>query len=434
MNPFHQPAAFVAGLALLGVVSLGMFSGLAEESRSLTRDEAIQMAFRNNRELGIATLEIDRAASRLQWSGRLENPELEVSASGDGIGSDEGESNYEVAFTQSFPLTAKLKNERGLRRYQVILAEAEISEKRRALAGGVDLAIVDLLATREAIRLERQLVGLNKEIVSLLSAQAERGEISKFEVNQAILSGRTREQSLKSLELVEKQQRLKLNQALGVDPDSAIQIEGDLRLPGESPSFDVSLETILQQRPDYVLALAKIDEANAAIVLEESNRWEDLSVKLFVEGDESVDAPNGLDRNTFAGIGFSLPLPLRKRNQDGIAQAQIDREAANQEVDAVRFRIRAECEEAFHERADAWSLAREASGEILDLAEENLEGFRTAYEQGQTSIIKVQTAQEQILELRTAAINFGAAYHRASARVRKATGSYPGLSLSRPAK
>src|SRR5690606_6186604 len=126
------------------------------------REKAITLAFANKRELKIAALEIKRAASRVRWAGRLENPELELSASDDGVGLDEGEGNYEIAFSQRFPLTSKLKKEKSLRTWQVVLAEAEIAERRRELAGEVDRAIIELLATREKIRIGREGVALNK--------------------------------------------------------------------------------------------------------------------------------------------------------------------------------------------------------------------------------------------------------------------------------
>src|SRR5690606_8102948 len=106
------------------------------------------------------------------------NPELEFSVNDDGVGLNEGEGNYEVALSQRFPLTSKLKREKDLRRYQVLLAEAEIAERRRELAHEVDEAIVELLATRESIRLQEKLVGLNREIVDFLRAQAKEGLIS----------------------------------------------------------------------------------------------------------------------------------------------------------------------------------------------------------------------------------------------------------------
>lgn len=399
-------------------------------AETASRDDAIRKAYANNRELSLASLEIERAASRLRWSGRLENPELEISRMGDGFGNNNEESITEVGFTQKFPLTAKLKHEKNLRHYQVILAEAEIAAQRRELAGRVDLALIDLIATREQITVSRELVRLNREIVDFLKQQAKEGLVSSLDVMQATLNGRTLEQQAKALEAAEMHHLLELLKIIGLDPDSSFQADTRFTLPGERPGIDVSLNEVLQRRPDYVLALAKTDEASAAIALEEAKRWQDVSVRLFVEQEKMVDNPDGLDGNTFTGFGISIPLPLRDRNQEGIEQAGINAAAAAKAVEAARFRIRSECEEAFHHRTDAWELARDASGELLDLAETNLKEFRKAYEQGQASLIQVQRAQEQVLELKTAALEFVADYHRAAAKLRLATGDYPGLTIS----
>ncbi len=404
----------------------------AEGTVALSRDKAISLAFANHRELRIASLEIKRAASRVQWAGRLDNPELELSASGDGVGLDEGEGNYEVAFSQRFPLTSKLKKEKGLRRWQVILAEAEVVERRRELAGEVDRAVVELLVTREKIRLAREGVTLNKEIVLFLEERAKLGEASKLDVMQATLNGRTLEQEFKLLQTQEKQQRFALNQLIGLEADAVPSLAGSLDLPAARPATGGDIAPILSRRPDHVLALAKTDEARAAIALEESKRWEDIEVKVFVEGEDAVDDPTGRDRNTFAGVGISIPLPFRQKNQEGIARAQIDAEAAAEGVEAAQFTVRAECEEAWQRRLDSWQLAHEARGELLDLAEENLTGFRAAYEKGEATLTQVQKAQEQVLQLRAAAAGFLADYHLADARVRFVTGAYPGLTISRP--
>jgi cobalt-zinc-cadmium efflux system outer membrane protein len=404
----------------------------AGDAVALSREKAIALAFANNREIKIAALEIKRAASRVQWSGRLDNPELELNVSDDGVGLDEGEGNYGVAFSQRFPLTSKLKKEKGLRTYQVILAEAEVVERRRELAGEVDRAVVELLATREKMRLGREGVALNKEIVRFLEEKAKLGEVSKLDVMQANLSGRTIDQEVKLLQTQENQQSLALKQLIGLEPTTALSLSGSLDLPASRPATEGDSASILQRRPDHVLALAKTDEARAAIALEESKRWEDIAVKVFVEGEAANDNPTGLERNTFTGVGISIPLPFRQRNQEGIAQAKIDAEAAAGGVEAAQFRVRAECEEAWQRRLDSWKLAREAGGELLGLAEENLTGFREAYAKGEATLTQVQKAQEQALELRSAATTFLADYHLAEARVRYVTGAYPGLTLSRP--
>ncbi|NLT72067.1 MAG: TolC family protein [Verrucomicrobiaceae bacterium] len=418
-------------LILLTCLPAGAVRLAAADAVPLSREKAIALAFANQRELKVAALEIQRAASRVRWAGRLENPELELSASDDGAGLDEGEGTYEIAFSQRFPLTSKLKKEKSLRVWQVALAEAEVAERRRELAGEVDRAIVELLATREKIRLGREGVALNQEIVGFLEEKQKVGEISKLDVMQATLSGRTLEQEVKSLQTRENQQRLALRQLIGLEADAALPLSGSLDLPATRPAARGEMEAILSRRPDHVLALAKIDEARAAIALEESKRWEDISVKLFVEGEAVHDNLTGLEKNTFAGVGISIPLPLRQRNQDGIAQAKINAEAATGGVEAARFKVRAECEEAWQHRLDSWELAREARGDLLRLAEENLTDFREAHARGEATLTQVQKAQEQVLRLRTSATTFLADYHLAEARVRYVTGAYPGLTLSR---
>lgn len=319
---------------------------MADDAVTLSREKAIALAFANQRDLKVAALEINRAASRVQWAGRLENPELELGASADGVGLDEGERTYEVAFSQRFPLTSKLKKEKGLRTWQVVLAEAEVVEQRRQLAGEIDRAVVELLATREKIRLGREGAALNKEIIQSLEGKVTLGEASKLDLMQANLSGRTLDQSVKLLQAQENQQRLGLNQLVGLEATTALNLTGTLELPASRPATDGEMSGILQRRPDHVLALAKIDESRAAIALEESKRWEDIAVKVFVEGESANDDPTGLEKNTFAGVGISIPLPFRQRNQDAIAQARIDAEAAAGGVEAARFTVRAECEEA----------------------------------------------------------------------------------------
>lgn len=404
----------------------------ADDPVALTRNKAISLAFANNRDLKIATLEIERAKTRVRWSGRLDNPELELSVNDDGVGLNEGEGNYEVAFSQRFPLTAKLKRETGLRKYQVILAEAEIAERRRELAGEVDRAIVELLSTREKIRLGRESGALNKEILTFLEDKAKLGEVSKLDVIQANLNGRTLAQEVDLLLTQEQQQRLLLNQLIGLEATADLSLEGSLDLPGSRPAGEADLEAILQHRPDYILALAKTDESRAAIALEEAKRWEDIALKVFVEGEKAIDDPTGLERNTFAGVGVSIPLPFRNRNQNGIAQAKIDAEAATKGVDSAQFHIRADCEVAYRRRLDSWELAREAGGELLALAEENLAEFRKAYERGEATLLQVQNAQEQVLKLQSTATAFLSDYHLAEARVRYVTGAYPGINLSPP--
>lgn len=393
----------------------------------LTIDQAIELALETNRDLRIAALQIDRAKSRLRWSGRLDNPELEFSGTNDSIGLDDNEATYEVAFSQRFPVTSRLKDERNLRGVQVLLAEAELAERRRQLAYEVDLIATDLLALQLKAAQQRQLSDLNDEITEFLRGRAAAGEVSPLDVNQSLLTGKSLARAGAALEAQARQDEMRLVRKIGLDPGRTIELTQSLSFPANRPAVGLATDPILARRPDHAAALIVADVADAELALAHSNRLEDVAVKLFLERDNAVDEPSGLERNTFAGIGFSIPLPLRKRNQDGIELAEIGIDAADKAIDASAFEIRSEVAAALQTRLSAWSLAKEASSEILVLAEKNLADFRRAYENGQASLLQVQRAQEQLLELQTARTDFERDYFIADAAVRFATAGYSNL-------
>ncbi len=407
----------------------------AEEAavRSLAPSEAIAIALKNNPDLKVAELEIARANSRVRWSGRLDNPELEVTAADDAIGLGDDERTLEVAFSQSFPLTSRLRDETGVRRAQVLLAEAEIAERRRQLAYEVDQASTLLMVSRAKLSVSQKLVQLNTEIVDFMRPLVEKGEASPLDVTQVELTNRSLQQNIGSLKNAERQQALHLAKLLGIDPKTEVRIKRGLQLPLTQPTpAKLSNAELFRRRPDHLLTLAQHDVAQAEALLADAGRWEDISLKVFVEREQAVDAPDGLERNTFTGIGVSIPLPIRQRNEDAIEQARIDIEVAEKSRTAREFNIRSEYEAALHAARDAHALAAEASGTVIELAEKNLADFRTTYEQGQASLLQVQRAQEQLLELHNASLGFVEDYHLSEARLRFVTGNYPGIERPRP--
>ncbi len=426
----YKSCSLVVGLLLL--IALPCLK--ASEVISISRASAVELAYQNNRELAVAELAVARAKSQLRWSGRLANPELELDLSDDGIGLNDNEGVFSAALSQRFPLTSRLKDEKHLRAQQVVLAEAEIAERRRELAGEVDLALVELMATRAVIARQKKLSDLNATIVSFLDGQVTQGQVSKLDLAQAQLTGRSIEQTTQGLVAEEKTRQLNLKQVIGIAPDQQVQVTSGLELPVAIGKSRLDANTIYSRRPDFILALSKISEADAVLALAQANRWEDIAVKVFGESERAVDEPTGLERNTFLGIGISIPLPLRQRNQAGIETSKINQDAAHKSLAAIQFHIRSEYEEAFLKRLATWKLASEASGEILDLAEGNFTEFQKAYQQGQASLLQVQRAQEQQLELETAAVRAVADYYRADAQLRFVTGDYPGLRDSNRSK
>ena len=410
------------GLGLCAPVVRAEFVPLA-----MSADVAIQRAFLNNPNLRIAELAVERAESRLRYAGRLNDPELGVSYSTDRLGEDEGEERFEFALTQQFPLTAALNKEKKLRTSQIRLAEAELAEFRRNLAVDVEQAIIQLGLLLEQKAVNASLNEGNIKILDFLKAQMDRGEASNLDVTQAELTSATLRQQIRVQESAEHQLKARLKLLLGMANHEALRVKHSFALPDHLISAPVFSQDVLHARPDYVLALAEMNASSMGLALEEARGWSEVGVRIFVEQEESVDEPSGLEENTIAGIGFSIPLPLFKGNRAAVSEAELDKRVAEIKRDALVVAIQSEYDQALELRKSSFALAQEMASDILVLAEQNFKALVEAFEAGQVSLLQVQQAQGQLLDVKTTSLETTASFFEAAAQFRFIQGDYPAI-------
>lgn len=396
-----------------------------QESSGFTRDSAIRTAILNNRELSVAMLEIDRAKSRLRWAGRFTNPEFEINTSTDRIDANEGEGEIELAFSQRFPVTSRLADEKVVRQVDVELAEIEFQIRQRQLAFEVDKAWIELHGAQRVEKLQGRLLAVNKGIRAFMADRVKVGEISPLDAAQAMLNGKLIEQQLGIAKSTVIKKSARLRHLLSLDPESTVSIAPELPFPQATPSTTVDLQLALRNRPDYASLLASSDLGKAELSLAMAKRWDDITVKAFVQHEGAVDAPDGLERNSFAGVGLSIALPFHNRNQQAIEEAKIDIEKARRARSAKAFQIHSEFKAALEARKAAHELVVSAISDALPLAQKNFEAFQNAQQSGQASLLQVQQAQAQLIQLETSALELRQNFHVADAEVRFIAGTYP---------
>ncbi len=410
----------IAGCLLHGEVT-------SEEWQALDRDAAVRQALSGNLELRAATWEVRKARARLRWAGKLDPPEIELSASTDQFGLDDDESLLEIGIAQRFPVTDRLKREKDLSRVEVAMAEAEIAEARRRLIAEVERSFVDTRAAQEEVELLGEIRDLLRGFVETLERQAAQGTVSTLDVNQAKLDRQQIEKELQR-QRTEVERRLSgLKTLLGVTDDTRLRLQGLMGLPDDQPETP-ALESSRNRRPDFQLSVLREDRARAELALAEAGRWEDVAVRLFAEREASVDEPEGLERNRFVGVGVSIPLPLKKERVTDEPAAKLGQ--AEDQSRALALKIENEIAGAAKVRDELLALARDTAGETLSLAEKNLDAISKAYANGQIELVKYQRAQEQLLEARRSALNSRAAYQRAEVDLREAAALSPEIEFS----
>ncbi len=400
----------------------GLADARADKTATFTLEAAIQQAIAKNPELEAARAKIAVAEARAKWAGKLADPNFELSAKSDEFGLDDDENTVQIAVSQKFPLTRRLAREKDVSQWDVALARAEVRVREWRLEGEVHEAVLAILALQRRVELRRRIRAVLADAVSRMEEAFQNAEMSQLDVTEARLELQTQVQALQKLEADLANDLGKLRGWLGLPAESRLSIAGRLGAPDEGPGHIEMSGRVLTRRPDLQLRLLRENRAEAALELAKSRRWQDVAVRLFVERENAVDEPDGLERNTFAGIGFSLPLPLRTSKARVSDVPSLEVSAARLSTAALVAAIRNEVAAANEEVARLRVVWQRANAEILHLARQNVREVEEAWEHGKITFARVQRAHERSLMLEESAIGALRDYHLARERLHHAAG------------
>lgn len=390
------------------------------ETTVLTTDGAIAKALAENPQLRATRYQIAVAQANLKWSGKLDDPEFEMGANTDQWGLNDNEGIVEIALSQKFPLTDRLKRERNVSEVDLALAKAEVRVAEWHLASQVRTTAIDALTLQQRIQLHEQLRSVLTDLFEQIDRAFQEGEASQLDVTDAKLEVATLVKEIRTLEAELVVLNGQLRGLMGDSSEAQVGVTGHLSVPAH---FQIqATDAVLARRPDMLLSSLQQRRAEASVELARSRRWQDIAVRLFLERETAEDAPEGLERNTFAGVGFSVPLPLRSpesRLTDVPRQQLAGAKASTEARSAV---IRNEITTANEDIARRRIVWEQASGETLELARRNVREVREAWQLGKETFVRLQRAQERALGLEENAIEALHEYHQAKARLQKAAG------------
>ena len=408
-------------LLIVGLASTGPLAASANEppnTHLAEIDQTVALALKSNRELQAAAYAIEIARGLHLQSGLLPNPELTGAYANDFAFSDEGERSHTLAISQSFPLAQRLRKAKAVTEIDIQLAEAEYEIAQWNLAHHIRQRVIEIQRLNSQIELETELLAINQDLLAFLQSRQQNGEVSALDANQVALRLRADTQKLKALSVERHHQVETLAIEMGIELPHEFSLASPLPPPASSqlPSPSRSY----QERPDYRLASLALKSAAAKTDLLRSSKWGDLTLSLTYEEAASIDLPIGKSTERSLGLGFSLPLPLRDKQQGALQASLASQAQANALLHAVGARILSEIEIAQHALEEHARLAQEYRSQVLELAEENLRSTQTAYYNGQVSLTEVLRAQESQTSLKFEYIEMLHDYHLAVAQLQRA--------------
>jgi outer membrane protein TolC len=402
-------------------------------NKSLTLQEAIEIAFRNNRDLQVARLNIERDRAGVRAAQAAKSVQVGLTSTLQNQGAPLITVNQNQQSTSDTTIQGRLQAtypiiDAGLNSGSIRAAEEQVKFNKldlirveQQVRGNVITAYYDLQQADSSVIINQAAVKDAARSLSDAQLQEKAGVGTKFDILRAEVQLATSNQNLVNAQGQQQTARKKIAQILFVDNNTEFTAADTVR---ESGTWDYSLEDSVvlayKNRPEVQQQLAlRNASAQQQIVAAASDS---AQVNLF----SNYTLGQSIGGSAPAQDSYSIGAQLSWSFWDGgAAGARSGREKINQEIFENQFatqrnQIRFEVEQAYYSLGTSKKNIA-TSTQALKQAEESLKLARLRFQAGvgtQTDVIQAQTDLATARGNRiTAIIN----YNRALSSLRIAT-------------
>jgi len=376
--------------------------------------ELIAGALKENRDLGAALANIERARALRRIAGSGYYPTLDASGSGSrsrfsrqtGFGANTGTRNtFSAALDASWELDLF-----GRTRRAVEAADARIQASEEAQRG-LMLSVVAEVATNyfEARGLQRQLVfteqdiGLLREVESIARAQSELGVTTELDLTRATGERETFEATLPNLEAEIAARIYRISVLTGQSPEFHMQaLQQSSPLPMPPDAVPVGLRSdILKRRPDVQQAERELASATAGIGVAKADMFPSFSLTGAIGSSARVFGdlftPATLTRSVGGVLGW--PVFAGGSITAGVDVAEADAKAALAAYEQSVLLALEDGEASLMRYGKEWqTLKRLKKAEVT--RQQAFEIARLRYEAGEENFLVILDAERALIATR----------------------------------
>lgn len=306
--------------------------------------------------------------------------------------SDAGKSEWGGGVAQTFELAGQQRFRRRSAEANLAAQDQEIAETARGVRAQVEERFVHVLAIQKQIETEQRTLALIERNTQLSSRRVQAGEDSKLDGNLAVVDAERARNQLSLLQEQLAQAKSALSLLLQIPQQEVQEVEGELA----SVSTHYSLDDLLasaELRPAIKALSLRENSARNRLALERSLVYPDVTISLNHSREAGLD---GDDKIT--SLGFSLPIPLFRKNAAGIgrattelSQVEIDRKAFERDTQAT---IRA----TWERRQSLQQRLQRLNQKVSPKLEENLKLSQLAFQNGEIGLPQLLLVQRQTID------------------------------------
>ena len=412
-----QKPLLVVGLSCMFLMADTSFAAVSS-SQTLTMDQALESAFANNPDLAAAQWEIGISQGDRKQAGLIPNPELSWEAE------DTRRSSRTTTVMINQPI--ELGGKRGARidvasRAQDA-ASIELERKRNILRAEVIQAFSSASTAQQRLLLSRQSLVLAERGVRVAQGRINSGKSSPIEGTRAEVQLSEVRLELRRAERDEANAYQQLARVMGAPLPSFKSVgESDRTMPNvPEPSL---LLNRIGETAELRLAKLQIDQREASLDLEKSQRVPDLTVSVGSQYDER-------ERERVNVVGLSMPIPLFNRNQGNVLAAARRADQARDLRNSSELRLRTEIQIALDQWMTANTEVTSFNQTILPAAQNAVDTATRGFEMGKFNFLDVLDAQRTLISARNQYIQAIAEATDAWVRIERVFGDVTQLTRS----
>ena len=372
--------------------------GSVSSQSTLTEEDAVSSAIKNNYELKQAMISVEFAKIDLQKAGLWPNPEGEFSFHNDKFYANEGEGGYEYGLNQAVPISGRIIFQKRTAKLGIERAEWQLKDIKRQVIALVRKTYYEVSTLEQKEEILNILVKTNQDFLKSVKARLAQAEVSSVDISLARGEILLLNQELAEVKAHIYETRSTLNQLMGQDLNAPFTIVPQALI---FPSIDLKTVTqnSLENRSD--LKAKEIEEkmGSAALSLAKAMQIPDITIGGFFQKDKSrIDVNNQPIRSSSRFLGFKIliPLPFFNHNQGEIARSKVENESVGIQYEALYKQITKEAGQAYIRLTTSKEILDSYENGMMEEVKKSLKLIQNAYLQGQVNIFDVVQTQGKV--------------------------------------
>ncbi len=429
---FRKIGADAVLTAMLACVLAGAAFGQSAGPKSVTLDEAIQMALQHNHNMLAMVTTIQQSQAEEITQNLRPNPTLfadweylpigSPAKQNPGLYGGQSTNDYLHNNTEG-DIGLSYLIERGGKRHDRLQAQKDITAQTRSLVADNGRGLTFQVATlfynvqlaESTLELAEKDLKSFQQTVDISEHQYKAGGISENDYLMIKLQLLQFQSDLEQAQLARVQALSDLRQLLGYE---SVPQNYDVAGPFEYQPVKGNLEDLqlkaLQNRPDLRAAQEGVTAANSQLVLQKAIGKQDVTVQA------NYSHANGINAATFYG---SIPLPIFNRNQGEIARARIVITQAQELEKATNGQALTDVYDAYRGLRSNDKVVSLYISTYLDVATRSRDISEYSYRHGGTSLLNFLDAERSYRATQLAYRQALASYLLALEQLRQAVGT-----------